>query len=141
MTRAAPSAIPRGRHRRKVPSCRVSPARPQKNNPGTIRRDRVRRAADLEDLSEGHAETDQATDLGFVPGTRLGVGQADQERDHRGGDSGALADALAAWLGLPYAFFLALPALAQPYPRKVIRLAYPSAESKLDPAATWKWIA
>jgi ABC-type transport system substrate-binding protein len=33
------------------------------------------------------------------------------------------------------ALLLALPALAQPDPRKVIRLAYSSAESKLDPAA------
>ncbi len=31
--------------------------------------------------------------------------------------------------------FLAAPAQAQPDPRKVVRLAYPSAESKLDPAA------
>ncbi|HEX5629372.1 MAG TPA: ABC transporter substrate-binding protein, partial [Usitatibacteraceae bacterium] len=33
------------------------------------------------------------------------------------------------------AFLLAFPALAQPDPRKVVRTAYPSAESKLDPAA------
>ena len=70
---------------------------------------------------------------------RLAPGTGRAARGRRGGAAPHAAlkprPALARLAAALLALALAAPAAAQPDPRKVVRTAYPSAESKLDPAA------